>query len=42
MDSCGAPTQIFLSHLITPAQSLSHLITPYPLGGKETIFNWQL
>ena len=25
----------FLSHLITPCHSLSHLITPYPLGWKE-------
>ena len=31
-----------LSHLIMLCQSLSHLITPYPLGWKKTIFNWQL
>ena len=32
----------FLSHLITPSHFLSHPITPYPLGWKKTIFNWQL
>ena len=29
----------FLSHLITPCHSLSHLITPYPLGWKENHFH---
>ena len=32
----------FLSHLITPSHSFSHLLTPYPLGWKKTIFDWQL
>ena len=29
----------FFSHFITPSHSLSHLITPYPLGWKRNIFN---
>ena len=28
----------FLSHLVTSCHSLSHLITPYPLGWKENHF----
>ena len=30
---------IFLSHLITPCHSLSHLIKPYPLGWKQNHFH---
>ena len=30
---------IFLLHLITPCYSLSHLITPYPLGCKQNRFH---
>ena len=35
--SSQAPT--FLSHFITPCHTLSHLITPYPLGQKQKYFH---